>query len=792
MDSSLSTTDESNTEQDKSHTTCYFFFKDKETQDRLVMALSALLHQLFSQQPHLIRHAIPAYDQKGEKLPNHKDELWRVFQSAARDPEARPIVCFLDALDECNQDDRQRLIDLIGQSRISASSMSPGRGIKWLITSRPYNDIQCHFGRIPSSFEIIQLRGEDKNDQIREEINLVIHEQMNDITRELSLPKGKAEEITQQLLAMENRTYLWLYLAMGEIRKAFSNSLRPATESIIELPTSVEAAYENILSRIDKSMDKSQVRAILTIVVGARRPLTISEMALALDIATLREAPRRLNDLTVNADHIEKNIREWCGLFIFINHNRLYLIHQTAKEFLLCRSDELAVTSICWKHCLSSIAVDRDMARICVLFLCLEDLVQHLDYDTREFNALSESTERDILHSGVQSFFIFAAGHWAEYVRMSQAMLDGTTQSGMKTLYDSTSEQFPYWTSAMWRTNTHSYWKFDMNKIQLAAFNGHFLFLRHLLNNSSDNIDAQDAGEFTALTWTAVKGHLDAANVLLDFGANVNAPGGKTYHSSALLAASLNGHASIIELLLNRGANVNARGVKSNDTALNAASRFGHRKAVELLLSYGAEMTPHVSYGSALQAASARGHQDVVEVLLRNGADVNDQGGSDGSPLQIASAGGHQAIVELLLGKGANVTAQRGGVAALRAASANGHRTIVELLLARGVNVNAVGKGARSALLAASAEGHNAVVELLLRNGAEINAQGETIYGGALQIAAARGHQATVELLLRKGADVNAVGRGYGSALAAASKCGHQAIVELLLQHGAMTAARHH
>jgi len=37
---------------------CYFFFKDNEEQDNLPMALCAVLHQLFNQQPKLLHHAV--------------------------------------------------------------------------------------------------------------------------------------------------------------------------------------------------------------------------------------------------------------------------------------------------------------------------------------------------------------------------------------------------------------------------------------------------------------------------------------------------------------------------------------------------------------------------------------------------------------------------------------------------------------------------------------------------------------------------------------------------------------
>jgi hypothetical protein len=69
----------------------------------------------------------------------------------------------------------------------------------------------------------------------------------------------------------------------------------------------------------------------LQIVVGARRPLTINEMAIALGIATSTDKDWLA---TVKVDHegLEDRIRDLCGLFIFINHSKVYLIHQTAKE----------------------------------------------------------------------------------------------------------------------------------------------------------------------------------------------------------------------------------------------------------------------------------------------------------------------------------------------------------------------------------------------------------------------------------------------------------------------------
>src|SRR5207237_1751357 len=93
------------------HTTCYFFFKDNNSQNNTTTALCALLHQLFTDQPQLIQHAIPVWEKNEDKIQRERAELWRLLLAATRDPEAYDVTCILDALDECQPPDRQWLID---------------------------------------------------------------------------------------------------------------------------------------------------------------------------------------------------------------------------------------------------------------------------------------------------------------------------------------------------------------------------------------------------------------------------------------------------------------------------------------------------------------------------------------------------------------------------------------------------------------------------------------------------------------------------------------------------------
>ncbi|CAN9191527.1 unnamed protein product [Alternaria alternata] len=257
-----------------------------------------------------------------------------------------------------------------------------------------------------------------------------------------------------------------------------------------------------------------------------------------------------------------------------------------------------------------------------------------------------------------------------------------------------------------------------------------------------------------------------------------------------LYVAAEKGASVLSRMLLDKGADVNAQGGHYGN-ALQAASAGGHEAMVMLLLDKGADVNAQGGhYGNALQAASAGGHEAMVMLLLDKGADVNAQGGHYGNALQAASAGGHEAMVMLLLDKGADVNAQGGHYGnALQAASAGGHEAMVMLLLDRGAEVNAQGGHYGNALQAASAGGHEAMVMLLLDRGAEVNAQGGH-YSNALQVASYRGHEAVVMLLLDRGAQVNAQGGHYGNALQAASAGGHEAVVMLLLDKGAQVNAQ--
>jgi ankyrin repeat protein len=766
------------------HTICYFFFKDNEEQDNVATALCALLHQLFTHQPQLIQHAAPAWERNGEKLPKEVLELWRILLSAAGDSEAYDVTCVLDALDECRPSHRYWLIDMLARfyTQISPYPSTKPRGrLKFLVTSRPYSDIEIGFQKILEDLPTIRLRGEEENDPIHKEIDLVIRTRVTNLASDLKLDRQTKEQLETKLLKMEHRTYLWLYLAIEDIYQTYPDSIRPEEALFESLPSTVEDAYEKILSRVTERQ-KGNVKKILQIVVGARRPLNVQEMAIALGIATSTQ-PKSLDQVKLDPVRLERNIRQWCGLFVFINHARLYLIHQTAKEFLVCDS-AFNIFSPKWKHCLNSCMVEKEMTRICVEVLCFEDSrlkAQSLVQKFRRNLNLDDIVDED---NYIESLLVYSAEHWPRHLRDTYMPTNDSFIAQISAFYDIDSGLYDLWFPIFWNATRPYGDRPRMSSIQLAALLGHEKMLDLMLkSNESCDINKSDNTSRTALIWGSEFGHEKVVEMLLDIGADVNAQGGD--FGNALQAASGGGHEKIVQMLLDRGADVNAQGGHFSN-ALQVASIDGHEKVVQMLLDRGADVnTQKGQYGNALQAASNGGHEKVVQMLLDRGADVSAQGGRYGNALLTASNGGHEKVVQMLLDRGADVSAQGGRYGnALLTASGGGHEKIVQMLLDRGADINAQRGDFSNALLTASNGGHEKVVQMLLDRGADVSAQGGR-YGNALQAASEVGHEKVVQMLLDKGADVNAQGGDFGNALQAASNGGHEKVVQMLLDKGA-------
>ncbi|SLM34305.1 P-loop containing nucleoside triphosphate hydrolase [Lasallia pustulata] len=751
-------------------TVCYFFFKDgQEQRTHSTDALSALLHQLF-ENTGLITYALPSYRNYGKKLRDAFSELWEILVRSARDSEVGEIVCVLDPLDECEQNARKQLTEKLVSflSQIEPHD-NPSFALKFLITSRPYDDLEQYFQPLSGVSTYLHFDGDDKSQIIGQEIDLVIDAKIPSIAGDFSDEDRK--RISQRLKKMDNRTYLWLFLTIDIIAGSRSKFRKVSSiDSLLsDLPSKISDAYERILTR---SSDEVQARILLHLIVAARRPLSLAEANVALTLATHEGNCTSYKKLDLwPLRSFKSTIENMCGLFVSVRDGKVSLIHQTAREFLVRNTELPELRSGKWQGCLDMATAHGTISQVCLDYLNLDDFASISQGQLDQDNGAQQGDKSYCLLD-------YAALNWAVHYISQDNKRAKDSWRAAQNLCNILLPQQSYWFDIYCDSvDVRSDW----TSLGIASLLGLTYVAESFLDEGAD-INAQGGECGNALQTASERGRDEVVQMLLDKGADVNAQGGM--YGNALQAASERGHDQVVRMLLDKGADVNAQGGMYGN-ALQAASLADHDQVVQMLLDKGADVNAQGGrYGNALQAASSRGHDQVVQMLLDKGADVNAQGGMYGNALQAASLADHDQV--MLLDKGADVNARGGRYGnALQAASLRGHDEVVQMLLDKGADVNAQGGRFGNALQAASSRGDDQVVQMLLDKGADVNAQGGR-RGNALQTASSRGDEEVVQMLLDEGADVNAQGGRYGNALQAASERGHDKVVRMLLNHNAV------
>ena len=249
-----------------------------------------------------------------------------ILSLAASDLEAGDIICVLDALDECEEKSRLAIIDAM-KSLYSDEKCCKDVSLKFLISSRPYEDIERRLRTLTTSLPTIRLRGEAEFEAISQEINSVIRKRVPEISIELELSPNVKGDLLMALLAVPNRTYLWLHLVLNEIAKSIGAATTKHLHGLITtLPKTVDAAYDSILKRATEGV---LCRRLLHIMLASLRPLSLAKMNVALHI---KAGMQSFADLDLEDEiHFEKTVRNLCVLFVSVVDKKLFLIHQTAR-----------------------------------------------------------------------------------------------------------------------------------------------------------------------------------------------------------------------------------------------------------------------------------------------------------------------------------------------------------------------------------------------------------------------------------------------------------------------------
>ncbi|TVY25720.1 Ankyrin-1 [Lachnellula hyalina] len=318
-----------------------------------------------------------------------------------------------------------------------------------------------------------------------------------------------------------------------------------------------------------------------------------------------------------------------------------------------------------------------------------------------------------------------------------------------------------------------------------------------ILLEAKAEVNMMTQSSVTALQEAAYANNVEHVQLLLDAGADVDAPFGNQYQTARLAAAkergkhlvssiqfaAYNNNIEMVQMLLDADANVDGYALvegdahpygdddeeddffyKSLQTPLQLAVSNENGILVRLLLLSGADANAQKFGDTPLQIAARNDDVALVRLLLRNGAYVNAAARKKGgrTALQSAASTGNNDLVQILLDEGADVNAlpaYENGRTAIQAAAQGGHAETLRILRDLGADVNAKAspRGGRTCLQTAAENSDTEMIRLLLRFRAEVNAPAASEMGRTALQAAVQGHNsAGVDVLLNAGADINA------------------------------------
>ncbi|KKP02575.1 hypothetical protein THAR02_05307 [Trichoderma harzianum] len=336
-------------------TVIYFFFYDQDDSYRTVSsALRSLIKQLLSTQG--------AFDVISDKFnietSTINDELaWDVLEELLRSPIFGTIYCVIDALDECQDNEaRQRLLVFINKviERPLAKSKAKYPVLKAFLTSRPTTDLSRALRKLPS----IHLTA--SSDDLKTFIQSRI--------QELDLEKQHEDEIIDLLSSRVEQTFLWISIVLKKLKTTSTLLSQADMEQIItESPSRLTDLYESLLVQIIQSRDIAAQKLLIWAVFG-RRAMTLDELEVALAI---QEKSKNQESIEKHRIYLtKKSVTSAVGVFLEIVDDKVYLIHQSAKDFLL-KSERLAEAEFC-----RGLHPNLYLAEICMKYLCFADFAE--------------------------------------------------------------------------------------------------------------------------------------------------------------------------------------------------------------------------------------------------------------------------------------------------------------------------------------------------------------------------------------------------------------------------------
>ncbi|KAH6854879.1 hypothetical protein B0I37DRAFT_395223 [Chaetomium sp. MPI-CAGE-AT-0009] len=701
-------------------TLSFFFLARGTLEEKSTVGLyRSLLHQLFEEAEDLQDSLEEALTTNGARNIQangwHEEALKQTFSHAIQKLGDRPLTIFVDALDECDDDQARDMVCFFED--LCELAQDKQVQLRICLSSRHYPHIETKGRNI-----ILEDEAGHKED-IKQYIK-----------KKLRLPASKdAQSLRLDLLEASWMIFLWVVLVVDILNKDYpSKSIKQLGRRLREIPKELGDLFEMILQRDGENPEALQI--CLKWVLFAERPMKIQELYFAVQFGLSEEGcSGAWNKDDVDLDAMKTSVKEWSkGLSETKGKSFVVqFIHESVRDFLLGRYkyrwDEASENiegrghEILRDCCLAQVkaAVDqnvptpstpvetkteadqyREIIRLKFPFLEYSILkilhhansAQHCGLDQGDFlgqfpldcwkalNNVLEKSEIRRYGEEVNLLYILAEKNLANLIKFSPPK--GSCFYLEAGIHPSPRYGPPLFAALATRSTEAARPRLRgllnqclEEKKQLVTFDGRFRFsqiegpsvylakhgvtilLEIMFNSPFIDIDVNHRDAWlgrTLLSRAAGNGKLDMVTLLLEKGADIQLA---DHDGLAPLSYAASGrvHPDMVPLLLKKGADANSRD-RHGRTPLSWAAGSGNEETIDTKDGQG--RTPLSWAASSPSHIVGVAGVAVLRTLCESGAQVDSKDGQGRTPLSWAAYAGNLPAADFLLGMGANIKSE--------------------------------------------------------------------------------------------------------------------------------------
>ena len=637
------------------------------------------------------------------------DTLKELLRSAVLTLGQRSFTCFIDALDECDEQEVRDMVNFCED--LAEDSTEEGIKLRICFSSRPYPYISIRRG-IPLTLEEEGGHAEDLAQYVKGKLRISDSVVLADLQSEI--------------LSKASGIFLWIVLTVDILNKEDDDGGLALRTKLGQIPDKLSDLFKSILMRDQKSPE----RLLLCIlwILCAKRPLTPAEFRHALWVGLLNHQSE-YQDFQVDPELPDAQNMNACLKLITSSSKGLaeitkskqptvQFVHESVRDFLV---KERGLQSLWPDLGFEWEALGHEKLRqCCTRYLSFPEIRTVVYGDQDLHNPLVSS------RAALQQKYSFLEYSTQQVLHHANAAAPVVPQNDFLTQFFAASRN-PASIRVLNMFEAHSTRRYTpfATPLYILADKGLDNLIRTWMKQKPTEYPGYSSREIYEYPFFAAlaNGHKGAVAALLGLFS--------TIYEGIDITEGLNYKKDLTKY--------------KGRTPLSWAAQEGRLSMVKALVQGRAELDEkdHKGFTPLLRSLDKE-HEAVIKFLIDSGANIDGTNSFGWSPLMEASRDGRETTARLLLERKANPnTRSVSNTTALMLASENGHEAIVRVLIEHGAEVNAQTVKGRTALMEASRYGCEAVVRVLIENGAEVNAQ--TVDGQtALTEASRYGHEAVI------------------------------------------------